>query len=161
MAEQPFWAHKTLAEMSRAEWESLCDGCARCCLHKLEDAHTGEVYYTGVACRLLDERSCRCTRYELRKTLVPDCVVLTPAHTGSLGWLPDTCAYRLIDEGKALHDWHPLVSGDPQSVHRAGISVRGRTVAEEAVHADDLENFIVDWVSTARTAGGAVADEEN
>jgi len=160
MEEKPFWERKTLGEMSRAEWESLCDGCARCCLHKLEDADTGEIFYTSVACRLLSDRSCRCTRYAERKKLVPDCVVLTPAHAGDLDWLPETCAYRLVDEGRPLFEWHPLISGDPQSVHRAGISVRGRTVAEDAVHEDDIENFIVDWVPSTRRADDYGIDED-
>ncbi len=150
--ELPFWERKSLHEMTRAEWESLCDGCARCCLHKLEDADTGEVHYTAVACRLLKDSNCRCRDYKRRKELVPDCVVLTPAHSGDMNWLPETCAYRLLDEGKALYDWHPLISGDPRSVHRAGISVRGRTVPEDAVHEDDIENYIIDWVPKARRA---------
>jgi uncharacterized cysteine cluster protein YcgN (CxxCxxCC family) len=132
--------------MSAAQWEALCDGCGRCCLHKLEDADTGDIHTTAVACRLLDHHSCRCGDYPNRQQQVPGCAVLTPEDVGSLRWLPPTCAYRLLDEGKPLPDWHPLVSGDAESVHRAGISVRGRVVAEEAVHEDDLEDFIVDWI---------------
>ena len=147
---QPFWATTPLREMSEAQWESLCDGCARCCLHKLEDADTGEVHYTSVACRLLDARSCRCRHYADRQRRVPDCVVLSPGDTGQLDWLPDTCAYRILDEGRPLPDWHPLVSGDPESVHRAGISVRGRTVPETHVHEDDYEDMIVSWVPSSR-----------
>lgn len=129
--------------MTRAEWESLCDGCGKCCLHKLEDADTGEVRFTEVACRLLDPDTCRCTRYAERKRLVPDCLILSAARARRTEWLPRTCAYRLLAEGKDLPRWHPLVSGDPQSVHRAGMSVRGRTVGER--DAGDLEDHVVAW----------------
>lgn len=143
MGERPFWITKRLDDMTRDEWESLCDGCARCCLHKLEDEDTGEVFYTDVACRLLDMESCTCTRYSERKRLVPTCVVMSPASVRDLGWLPSTCAYRLIDEGKELQWWHPLVSGDPETVHQAGISVRGRATSER--DAGQLEHRLVTW----------------
>ena len=143
MAEDPFWRRKTLAEMTRGEWESLCDGCAKCCLDKLQDEDTGEISYTEVACRLLDLGTCRCTDYANRKRFVPDCVVLTARTVTRLTWLPSTCAYRLISEGKDLEWWHPLVSGDPETVHRAGISVRGRAVPEAL--AGDLEDHVVRW----------------
>jgi hypothetical protein len=143
MAEDPFWRRKTLAEMTRGEWESLCDGCAKCCLDKLEDEGTGEISYTEVACRLLDLGTCRCTDYANRKRFVPDCVVLTARTVTRLTWLPSTCAYRLISEGKDLEWWHPLVSGDPETVHRAGVSVRGRAVPEAL--AGDLEDHVVRW----------------
>ncbi len=143
MAEEPFWRRKTLAEMTRSEWESLCDGCAKCCLDKLEDDDTGEIQYTEVACRLLDLGTCRCTDYSNRTRFVPDCVVLTPRTVGRLTWLPSSCAYRLISEGKDLAWWHHLVSGDPESVHRAGVSVRSRAVPEAL--AGDLEDHIVHW----------------
>ena len=143
MAEDPFWRRKTLAEMTRSEWESLCDGCAKCCLDKLEDDDTGEISYTEVACRLLDLGTCRCTDYSNRTRFVPDCVVLTPRTVARLTWLPSSCAYRLVSEGKDLEWWHPLVSGDPETVHRAGVSVRGRAVPEAL--AGDLEDHIVHW----------------
>ncbi len=140
---EPYWRTKTLEEMTREEWEALCDGCARCCLLKLEDADTGEIAYTDIACRLLDSGTCRCTRYRQRLRLVPDCVDLTPERVRKLGWLPSTCAYRLLAEGRELAWWHPLVSGDPETVHRAGISVRGRVVPER--RGDDPEDRIVTW----------------
>ena len=139
----PFWRRKTLAEMTPAEWESLCDGCGKCCLHKLEDEDTGEIAHTNVACRLLDIGTCRCSRYAERQRLVPDCVQLDPGNVGALKWMPSTCAYRLLAEGKDLPAWHPLVSGDPDSVHRAGISVRGRCIPERK--AGDLFDHIVMW----------------
>ena len=139
----PFWKQKRLDQMSRPEWESLCDGCGRCCLIKLEDAETGDIDYTDIACRLLDLGSCRCSDYQNRKRRVPDCVVLTTAKINDLQWMPSTCAYRLIHEGKDLAWWHPLVSGDPATVHQAGISVRNRVVPEE--RGDDPEDRIVTW----------------
>ncbi len=120
--------------MTEAEWESLCDGCARCCLVKLEDEDTGKIHHTDIACRLLDGKTCRCTDYPRRAKRVPDCVTLTPHEVRTLTWLPPTCGYRLVAEGKDLYDWHPLKSGDPDSVHDAGISVRGRVHCSE----DDL-----------------------
>lgn len=142
-AEIPFWKRKTLTEMTRPEWESLCDGCGRCCLLKLEDTDTGEIAYTDIACSLLDQDKCRCTDYPNRQKRVPDCVVLTAANVGSLGWMPSTCAYRLLAEGKDLYWWHPLVSGDPESVYQAGVSVRYRVVSED--RGDDPEDRIVSW----------------
>ena len=140
----PFWKRKTLTEMTRDEWESLCDGCGKCCLLKLEDWDTAEVSYTSVACRGLDSKTCQCKFYDRRKEEVSDCIVLRPAMVPVFPWLPSTCAYRLIHEGKDLEDWHPLVSGDPQSVHRAGISVKGKTVDEEEA-GDELDDYIVKW----------------
>jgi uncharacterized cysteine cluster protein YcgN (CxxCxxCC family) len=139
----PFWRRKTLSEMTRPEWESLCDGCARCCLLKLEDIDTGEIAYTDIACKLLDSGVCRCSDYKNRQLSVPDCVVLEPTNIADLSWMPSSCAYRLIAEGKDLAWWHPLVSGDPKTVHEAGISVRGRVVPEQ--RGDDPEDRVVTW----------------
>ncbi len=131
--------------MSPAEWEALCDGCGKCCLNKLEDEDTGEVAFTRVACRLLDDATCRCAHYDIRHQFVPDCVTLSPATISeSAYWMPRTCAYRLLAEGKPLHDWHPLVSGDPESVHAAGISVRGQTLSEFDVLEEDWEDHLIE-----------------
>jgi uncharacterized cysteine cluster protein YcgN (CxxCxxCC family) len=137
-----FWEQKTLAQMTRAEWESLCDGCGKCCVHKLEDEETGELFPTNVACRLLDRRTGRCTDYRRRRMFVPECVRLTPARLEELDWLPSTCAYRLLAHGEPLPAWHPLITGDPESVHRAGESVRGWTVSED--EAGELEHHLVE-----------------
>ena len=138
-----FW-ERPLASLSRAEWESLCDGCGKCCLHKLEDADTGEVQATNVACTLLDRHSCRCTNYRGRRAYVPDCLRLTADNVGRFAWLPTTCAYRLRAEGKDLPDWHYLICGDREAVHRAGMSARGWTVSED--EAGDIEHHLVDRV---------------
>ena len=142
---QAFWQRKSLADMTPAEWESLCDGCGRCCLVKLEDEETGDIQPTDVACKLLCTQTCRCSDYPRRKQLVPDCVTLTPDNIGDLGFMPSTCAYRLLAAGEDLPWWHPLVSGDPESVHQAGISVRHRVISEEAVPDAELEDHLVDW----------------
>jgi hypothetical protein len=142
---EPFWRAKTLAELNEAEWESVCDGCGRCCLNKLEDADTGEIFFTDVACRLFDAGTCRCGDYPNRHTKVADCIPLTPENAGELTWLPPTCGYRLLAEGHDLYWWHPLVSGDPQSVHAAGISVRDRVFSEIDVPDTELEDHIVEW----------------
>ena len=131
--------------MTAAEWESLCDGCGRCCLVKLEDAETGQIDDTDVACSLFDAESCRCRDYANRQARVPDCVKLTPETAMTLPWMPRTCAYRLLAEGRPLYWWHPLLSGDPESVHRAGISVRGRVVDEREVPDAELEDHVVFW----------------
>ncbi len=125
----PFWERKTLAQMTRTEWESLCDGCGQCCLHKLQDYDTGDYYVTDIACQLLDCRSCRCSDYADRFATIPDCVQLTPKKVYETDWLPETCAYRKLADGKPLDWWHPLVSGDPNTVHEAGISVQDKAVA--------------------------------
>jgi uncharacterized cysteine cluster protein YcgN (CxxCxxCC family) len=143
--QNPFWKTKRLEELTNAEWESLCDGCGLCCLNKLEDWDTGEVAFTSVACRLLDGESCRCSDYENRKATVPDCIQLTPDSVRDIPWLPPTCGYRLMRDGEDLYWWHPLVSGDPDTVHQAGISAKGRTVSEEHVEVDDFEDYLVDW----------------
>lgn len=143
-ADLPFWKRKSLPEMTSAEWESLCDGCGQCCQHKLEDEDSGQIAITNVVCRLLDTERCRCTRYSERNRLVPDCIVLTLENVGALRWMPQTCAYRLIAEGKDLEPWHPLVSGDPESVHKAGVSVRGRVISER--DAGDLEDHITEFL---------------
>ncbi len=142
-SETPFWKRKSLAEMSDAEWESLCDGCGKCCLLKLQDIDTEAVEYTNIACRLLDQHACACTRYPERQRFVPDCIVLSPDNITSLGWMPSTCAYRLIAEGRELPNWHHLVCGNRDMIHEVGASVRGRTVAE--ADAPDLESHIVTW----------------
>lgn len=139
-----FWEEIALTEMDATQWESLCDGCGKCCLHKLEDEDTGEVFVCNVACRLLNLDTCQCQDYENRKQLVPDCTVLTPQRIEEFHWLPETCAYRLLAEGKSLFDWHPLISGDPATVRSAGISVCGRVMSE--LEADDLQQHITDWV---------------
>lgn len=141
MGEIAFW-EKPLAALNRAEWEALCDGCGKCCLHKVEDEDTGNIYPTNVACRLLDRDSGQCSNYRGRRAFVPDCISLTAKLVDELSWLPRTCAYRLRGDGQPLPDWHYLISGDREAVHRAGESVRGWTVAE--VEAGDLENHIVD-----------------
>jgi uncharacterized cysteine cluster protein YcgN (CxxCxxCC family) len=140
---EPFWKNKTLDQLTPEQWEALCDGCGRCCLQKLKNPTTGKVYYTSVACYLLDIDCCRCTGYEARHVLVADCVELNAANIQKLNWLPKTCAYRLLALGKPLPQWHPLVSGDPDSVHKAGISVRHRAISEVLVHPDDLENYML------------------
>lgn len=140
---EKFWETKTLAQMTHTEWESLCDGCGKCCLHKLQDEDTGELAFTNAACRLLDRETARCSDYAHRRIKVPDCVRLTAKSAAKFNWLPATCAYRLLAEGKPLFPWHHLVCGDPEAVHRAGISVRGRVVSEDKVI--DLEDHIVAW----------------
>ena len=138
----PFWKTKSLTEMTREEWEQLCDGCGRCCLNKLEDDDSGQFLYTRAACKLLDLKTCRCSDYANRAKRVSDCVTLTPENVRSLGWLPATCAYRLLDEGKPLAWWHPLVSGRPGTVDEAGISVSHDAYSEEGISVDDLVDHI-------------------
>jgi uncharacterized protein len=146
MDDVPFWRRKNLVEMSAAEWESLCDGCGRCCLNKLEEEDTGQVHYTDIGCRLLDGTTCRCKDYQNRSESVDDCVRLTPENAHELKWLPPSCAYRLLAHGRDLYWWHPLVSGDPESVHAAGISVRGRVgVYEGDLEVAEYEDHIVAW----------------
>jgi uncharacterized cysteine cluster protein YcgN (CxxCxxCC family) len=143
-----FWEKIPLARMTSEEWEALCDGCGKCCLNKLEDEDTGEVAFTRVACRLLDDQTCRCGNYAVRKQIVPECVVLTPATIAKVAyWLPATCAYRRLHEGKPLYDWHYLISGDPETVHAAGASVQGWTVPEYEVPEEEWEDHIIEDLS--------------
>ncbi|WP_271200167.1 YcgN family cysteine cluster protein [Methylopila turkensis] len=143
---KPFWRVKRLAEMTAPEWESLCDGCGRCCLLKLQDEDTDRIAYVDVSCRLFDRDTCRCSDYPRRAEKVPDCVTLTPGVVEQIGWLPPTCAYRLIEEGKDLPWWHPLVSGDPATVHAAGVSVRGKVFCSETeIAEEDLQDRMVSW----------------
>ena len=140
-----FWETKPLARMTRREWEALCDGCGKCCLNKLEDEDTGEVELTRVACRLFDDATCRCGRYETRHSFVPECITLSVHNIEkSLYWLPETCAYKLLWNGRPLYDWHPLISGTAQSVHDAGVSMQGRTVSETAVDEATWEDHVIE-----------------
>jgi uncharacterized cysteine cluster protein YcgN (CxxCxxCC family) len=145
MTRPRFWETVPLKDMTRTEWEALCDGCGKCCLNKLEDADTGEVVLTRVACRLLDDDTCRCTQYDIRHQFVPECIVLKPGNIDkNLYWMPETCAYKLLWTGQKLYDWHPLISGDADSVHRAGVSVQGMTVPEFEVGEDDWEDHLIE-----------------
>lgn len=146
VAATPFWQRKRLTEMTQTEWESLCDGCGKCCLTKLEDEDTGEVWYTDLACQYMDGDSCQCTVYSDRQQKEPDCIVLSPENLQDFHWLPSTCAYRLLSEDRPLPDWHPLISGDPSSVHQAQVSMRHRTVPNSRVPEKDWEEHIIHWV---------------
>ncbi len=140
-----FWEKKPLKKLSPREWEALCDGCGKCCLNKLEDEDSGEVALTRVACRLLDDQSCQCAHYETRHSFIPECIVLKPENLDTHAyWMPQTCAYRRLWEGNSLPDWHPLVTGDPDSVHRAGVSVRGMTVSEFDTPLEEWEDYIIE-----------------
>lgn len=140
-----FWEKTPLAKLNQAEWEALCDGCGKCCLNKLEDEDSGEVALTRIACRLLDDATCRCAYYENRHQFVPDCIVLKPSNIDTHAyWMPQTCAYRLLWEGNSLPAWHPLITGDPNSVHSAGISMQNATLSEFDIHEDDWENHIIE-----------------
>jgi uncharacterized protein len=142
MSSKPFWRSKSLAKMSKAEWESLCDGCGKCCVNKLEDEETGDIFQTNVACRLLDSHSCQCSNYGQRKSLVPDCIRLTPSRVAKLDWLPRTCGYVRVANGEDLPDWHHLKTGSREAMHAAGMSVRGRIISEDV--AACLEDHIID-----------------
>lgn len=139
----PFWKTKTLDQMNRQEWESLCDRCGRCCVHKLEDEESGRVFYTNIACHLFDFARCGCKHYKHRQVLVPACTVLDAENVEKFKWMPPTCAYRLLAEGKPLPWWHPLVSQDSQTIHEAGISMRGKVIPEKAVSPENWEEYVV------------------
>ena len=140
-----FWERITMTQMSQDEWEALCDGCGKCCLNKLEDEDSGEVVLTNIACRLLDDSTCRCAQYDIRHQFVPECIVLMPSNIPEhLYWMPQTCAYRLIHEGRPLEDWHPLISGRADSVHAAGVSVKDKTVPEFEIDEDDWEEHVIE-----------------
>ena len=141
---QSFWKTKSLSELTAVEWESLCDGCAKCCVHKLEDEDTGEIHYTCVACRMLDVNTCRCTDYPHRHELVPDCAVLSADASEHFQWMPETCAYRLLHEGKSLPDWHPLITKNPASGHEHGASARKKLIPEFLAEEEYLQKYIVD-----------------
>ncbi len=141
----PFWKTKSLDQLNDQEWEQLCDGCGRCCLVKLEDEDTGEIYTTSVSCRLFDINTCRCKNYARRFEKVSDCLDLSLEKVATLGWLPETCAYRLRHEGKQLADWHPLNSGTQQSVIDAGISIAGQTVSENEIEEERLGDYLKQW----------------
>lgn len=143
-----FWETKTLAEMTTEQWESLCDGCGQCCLHKLEDEDTGELAFTSVCCDLIDLDTCRCTRYSERCSLVPECLDLKQHDFAEYNWLPVTCAYRLLTDGKPLPEWHPLITGNPESVKQAGASISSYATKESQV--DDLEDYIIEWLMPSR-----------
>jgi uncharacterized cysteine cluster protein YcgN (CxxCxxCC family) len=153
-AQEPFWKQKALEALNPREWESLCDGCGRCCLVKLEEQDSGEIHFTDIACKLFNMGTCRCSDYAHRRRKVHDCIKLTPAKVRTLSWLPPTCAYRMVAEGRDLAWWHPLVSGSATTVHAAGVSVQGRVgVSEKEVRLADYPDHIVDWPRKApRTA---------
>ena len=140
-----FWSRIPMAKMTAQEWEALCDGCGKCCLNKLEDEDTGEVALTRIACRLLDDQSCKCGQYPIRHQFIPDCIVLKPSNIDENAyWMPKTCAYRLLWSGQPLFDWHPLISGNPETVHTANISVRGMTLSEFDINEEDWEDHIIE-----------------
>ena len=138
-----FWETKSLNQMTKVEWESLCDGCGKCCLHKLEDIDTGEISVSNVSCSFLDQTSCKCKDYKNRNENVPDCIQLDSKNLKNLDWLPSTCAYRLIDEGESLHDWHHLISGSSETIHQRGMSVRDCSVNESSLK--NVEEYILEW----------------
>lgn len=142
---QPFWKTKTLAEMTPAEWESLCDGCGKCCLVKLENEDTKELYFTSLSCKMLDAGTCQCSDYPNRKAKVPDCVQLTPEIVAEVDWLPASCAYLLVHQGRDLHDWHHLICGDRDEVHRRGYSAKNRVRSEEGIDDEEAMNYLIDW----------------
>jgi len=140
-----FWLHKSLLQMTDSEWESLCDGCGRCCLVKLEDEDSGEIYFTNIACRLFDDEHCKCRDYSHRTEQVPGCLVLRPLNESLLAALPPSCAYRRLAEGRGLAGWHPLLSGDSETVVQAGIAMRGQVISEEFIHPDQWQEHIISF----------------
>lgn len=148
MSSTPFWEEKSLDAMSDEEWESLCDGCGRCCLHKLVNDETHDVFYTRVACALLHPETGQCTRYHDRLSEVEDCLDVRRMTASELAWMPRSCAYRRLSEGKPLLEWHPLITGDPSTVIAAGITVAGKTISENSIDVDQLEAEIIEWVDT-------------
>jgi uncharacterized cysteine cluster protein YcgN (CxxCxxCC family) len=141
-SKKPFWQQKKINDLTPEEWEAICDGCAQCCIVKFEDVDTKEIFFTDVVCQFLDLSTCRCTSYLQRTRLVPTCLILTPQLVGQLSWMPATCAYRLLAEGKPLPWWHPLVSENPDTVHQAGTSVRGKVISEKGIPEAELEDHI-------------------
>ena len=144
MSEQ-FWKELSFKEMSKAQWESLCDRCGRCCLHKLEDEDTDELVFTNIVCRMYDMKKCQCSDYKNRKKHVPECVKLSPDFV-PVAWLPSTCAYRLLEEGKDLPEWHPLVAGDRKKFIASGMSLKGKILPEDFIDEEDFEEHIITWV---------------
>ncbi|MFW5714445.1 MAG: YcgN family cysteine cluster protein [Brevefilum sp.] len=142
-----FWEEKSLDEMTREEWEVLCDGCGKCCLHKIDEIESGKILYTRVACQFLDINTCRCRNYARRSELISDCVDLTPELVRKLSWLPESCAYRRISEGRGLAWWHPLISGSSDTVRSAGVSVCDYAVPEKCIHLSELESYVIDWIN--------------
>jgi uncharacterized cysteine cluster protein YcgN (CxxCxxCC family) len=145
MTEKPFWERLPLHEMNREQWESLCDGCAKCCMIKLEDEDTGMIHHTAVVCRYLDQQRCSCKVYAKRRTLVPTCLELQPDELNDLYWMPSTCAYRLLYEGRPLPIWHPLITGSRRAMVQSGNTITGKVISEEFVHDEDLPQHIVHW----------------
>jgi len=143
-----FWEELSLEEMSKKQWEMLCDGCGLCCLHKFEDEYTSKIFFTDVVCQYIEEETCKCKHYESRNEYVPDCLNIKPDWGAKFNWLPSSCAYRLLYEKKSLHDWHPLVSGQRDSVHMAGISVRGRAFSDADISDEDIFSHIIEWVES-------------
>jgi uncharacterized cysteine cluster protein YcgN (CxxCxxCC family) len=150
--DKPYWETKRLSEMTEAEWEALCDGCGKCCLVKLEDEDTTEVLYTGLHCRLLDASTCQCSNYENRRDYVPDCIKLTAETIPVYDWLPKTCAYRLIEEGRPLPEWHHLVCGDREEIHRRGVSAKNKTISEDEVAEEDALDHVAPWANRPPSA---------
>jgi len=142
-----FWETLSLGQMTKEQWEALCDGCGRCCLHKFEDQDTEKIFFTDVACRYLDDDTCKCPHYESRQEYVPDCLSIHPNWGNKFNWLPSTCAYRLLHQEESLFDWHPLISGDTNSVHMAGISVRGRTFSDADISDNETYLHVIEWAN--------------